>query len=116
MKKFKPYLFLEKKGNDYELNFVISCNADQTIESISQFATNPAITEGPIYWNVEVVLSTITQLANGPISPIYSSKVQIEAAKVTGIKTIICTVIQKTNDNLVGPTEPDTSSIDFTDI
>ena len=111
MVKFKPYLFLIKKANVYELNFAIACKANQTIESIDQQASSDNK-----FWDVFVVISDTTQLVNAPETLVFSSRVEIDAEVAEKYKTIRCSVVQKTYGNHNSPSAIDTSTIDFEDI
>lgn len=109
MKEYKPYLFLEKINNVYELNFVLRCSKQQTIESIEQEEIE---IEGKKYWGVTVTLSTNTQLVNGPESPIFSSVVEIPQDADLECNTIKCIVVQSGGS---GNPASESSDIDFGD-
>lgn len=112
MKKYKPYLSLGKTAQYFELDVVLSAARDQTITNIRQEEINKG---GNVYWGVIITLSSETQLANGPETPIFSTTVQIDLDKPAVYKTVKCIVRQKFPEGQCAPPADEESDIDFDD-
>ena len=112
MKMYKPYLSLSKTAENYELDIVLSCRKDQTVYCIKQEEVK---TGEKVYWGVIIMVSTDTQLVNGPENPVFSTTARIPHERSERYKTIKCIVHQDVEMGEYGPAKDQDSDIDFDD-
>ncbi len=112
MKKIKPYLMLEKSSSgNYELGVVFQCSENQGIINISQEGVESG---DKSYWAVSIQLSKDIQVVNGPVEPVISAAITIDANVANQYKKIKCLVVPASGSGLGDPTDGETD-IDFED-
>lgn len=112
MKTYKPYLSLSKNTEKYELGVIVTTLKNQTITSIHQ---EEIIKDNHPYWGVILTLSEATQLINGPENPVYSATVGIALDKSATYRQILCSTRIVTSEGPYGPSDGESSSINFDD-